>query len=144
MNSSNSNKGYVSTRFEVSGRVQGVFFRKFTKAKAIELGLTGWCRNTTWDTVEGEFEHVVEEEERHCTQSTSSEGDGRSSKCKVKSLPRESVAEFRYWLCNIGSPHSRIDKCTGVVSGYFKINYPTTRTKRLVLPHPQCVCVEAG
>ncbi len=29
----------------VSGKVQGVFFRKFTKEKAIELGLNGFVRN---------------------------------------------------------------------------------------------------
>lgn len=29
----------------VSGRVQGVFYRASTKAKALELGLTGYARN---------------------------------------------------------------------------------------------------
>ena len=29
----------------VSGRVQGVGFRYFTKAKALHYGLTGWVRN---------------------------------------------------------------------------------------------------
>lgn len=29
----------------VSGRVQGVFFRASTRAKALELGLTGYARN---------------------------------------------------------------------------------------------------
>ena len=44
-------------RFKVSGRVQGVFFRKFTKQKADELGVTGWCRNTSdGESVEGEIE----------------------------------------------------------------------------------------
>lgn len=32
-------------RITVTGRVQGVFFRKFTKEKADELGLTGEVRN---------------------------------------------------------------------------------------------------
>lgn len=29
----------------VSGRVQAVFFRRNTRKKAIELGITGWIRN---------------------------------------------------------------------------------------------------
>ena len=82
----NSSKLYVSTKFEVLGVVQGVFFRKFTKAKAIELGLTGWCRNTPRGTVEGEFEYVK------------GEGDNK-------------VAEFRHWLCKVGSTNSRIERC---------------------------------
>ncbi|KAH6606384.1 acylphosphatase [Trichoderma cornu-damae] len=40
--------------FEVHGFVQGVGFRYFTRKKAREYGVTGWCRNTVDDTVEGE------------------------------------------------------------------------------------------
>ena len=35
----------------ISGRVQGVWFRKYTQNKARELGLTGWVRNETNGTV---------------------------------------------------------------------------------------------
>ena len=42
----------------VRGRVQGVFYRASTKAKAIELRLKGWCRNemdgSVYIHVEGE------------------------------------------------------------------------------------------
>jgi acylphosphatase len=85
-------KQYITTKFEVYGKVQGVFFRKSTKQKADELGIWGWVRNTSRGTVEGEFEYVI--------QSTNNEID-------------ESHHEtFRHWLCNIGSPHSKIDNCT--------------------------------
>ena len=30
---------------KVFGKVQGVFFRKYTREKAVELGLTGWVKN---------------------------------------------------------------------------------------------------
>ncbi|KAI0483075.1 acylphosphatase [Xylariaceae sp. FL0804] len=40
--------------FLVHGRVQGVNFRYFTANKAKELNITGWCRNTPNDKVEGE------------------------------------------------------------------------------------------
>mmetsp|Transcript_18183 Transcript_18183/g.37947 ORF Transcript_18183/g.37947 Transcript_18183/m.37947 type:complete len:114 (+) Transcript_18183:239-580(+) len=94
MNSTPS--GFISVRFEVSGRVQGVYFRKYTKAKADDLEMTGWCRNTPYGTVEGEYEYAV-----NC--SLDQRGNGR--------YPPE-VTEFRHWLCNVGSPRSDIDKCT--------------------------------
>ena len=34
-----------SVSFEVFGKVQGVFFRKCTLAKALELDLKGWVQN---------------------------------------------------------------------------------------------------
>ncbi|TFB06151.1 Acylphosphatase [Trichoderma ghanense] len=40
--------------FEVHGFVQGVGYRYFARKKAQEYGVTGWCRNTANDTVEGE------------------------------------------------------------------------------------------
>jgi len=36
----------------VEGRVQGVFFRKNAKQKALELNITGWVKNTSYDKVE--------------------------------------------------------------------------------------------
>ena len=36
----------VALEYEVFGRVQGVFFRKFTHEKAQSLGLRGWVKNT--------------------------------------------------------------------------------------------------
>lgn len=43
----------LSVDFEVVGRVQGVFFRAYTKDKADSLGLKGWVRNTELGTVKG-------------------------------------------------------------------------------------------
>ena len=41
-----------SVRLIVHGTVQSVFFRKFTKQKADQLGIKGWVRNTDEGTVE--------------------------------------------------------------------------------------------
>ncbi|XP_063221147.1 acylphosphatase-2 [Bacillus rossius redtenbacheri] len=71
----------IALEFEVFGRVQGVFFRKYTQGKARELGLRGWCMNTEKNTVKGEIQ-----------------GDPRK------------VQEMKHWLSKVGSPSSRIDK----------------------------------
>ncbi|GAW18181.1 hypothetical protein ANO14919_076550 [Xylariales sp. No.14919] len=40
--------------FLVHGQVQGVNFRNFTQKEATKLSVTGWCRNTDNEKVEGE------------------------------------------------------------------------------------------
>ncbi len=40
----------------ISGRVQGVFFRAFTKQHADRIGVKGWVRNLTNGNVEAVFE----------------------------------------------------------------------------------------
>ena len=42
-----------SLEFEIHGKVQGVFFRKYTKKQADKLKLTGWVMNTKKGTVVG-------------------------------------------------------------------------------------------
>lgn len=39
--------------FEIFGKVQGVYFRKYTAEKAASLGLLGFVRNTELGTVTG-------------------------------------------------------------------------------------------
>ncbi|NWI68383.1 ACYP1 protein, partial [Todus mexicanus] len=46
----------ISVDYEVSGRVQGVFFRKYTQAEAKRLGLVGWVQNTSHGTVKGQVQ----------------------------------------------------------------------------------------
>eukprot|EP00953_Heterococcus_sp_UTEX-ZZ885_P003085 2202-Heterococcus_DN1.PRE.2 len=65
--------------FEVSGTVQGVFFRACTKEKADKLGVVGWCQNTAHGTVKG-----------------SAQG------------PTDKMQTFKTWLRTTGSPQSRI------------------------------------
>ncbi|VVC95971.1 unnamed protein product [Leptidea sinapis] len=70
-----------SVDFEVFGKVQGVFFRKYTKEQADKLGLKGWCRNTSRETVEGQLEG-----------------------------PTGKVDAMMQWLKSTGSPSSKIDR----------------------------------
>lgn len=65
--------------FEVFGRVQGVFFRKYTKQQADSLQLSGWCQNTRDGTVKGEIEGA-----------------------------EDKINQMKHWLQNTGSPSSQI------------------------------------
>uniref|UniRef100_A0A1I8MSR4 acylphosphatase n=1 Tax=Musca domestica TaxID=7370 RepID=A0A1I8MSR4_MUSDO len=67
--------------FEVFGKVQGVFFRKYTQKKAKELGIHGWIMNTPEGTVKGQMEGTQTE-----------------------------LNEMKTWLTHKGSPKSQIDK----------------------------------
>lgn len=40
----------------VEGRVQGVFFRAYTREEAVKYAVSGWVRNTDAGTVEAVFE----------------------------------------------------------------------------------------
>ena len=60
---------YKRIKLTISGKVQGVFYRAYTKEKALEIGVTGWVKNNTNNTVsvtiEGE-KKKVEEMIIHC------------------------------------------------------------------------------
>ena len=40
-----SGSGRIAVEARIAGRVQGVWFRAWTRGEALELGLTGWVRN---------------------------------------------------------------------------------------------------
>ena len=44
----------IGRRIRVTGRVQGVFFRQWTREQAEVLGLSGWVRNCANGSVEAE------------------------------------------------------------------------------------------
>lgn len=69
-------------QFEVTGKVQGVFFRKYTVAEAKRLGLVGWCKN---------------------------HADGQRVVGEAEGAP-EQIDAFRTWLAHTGSPKSVIEK----------------------------------
>ncbi|XP_068436858.1 acylphosphatase-1 [Clinocottus analis] len=76
-----SNGDLISVDYEIFGRVQGVFFRKYTQAEGRKLGLVGWVRNTDAGTVQGQLQG-----------------------------PRSRVKEMQEWLKSTGSPKSHISK----------------------------------
>lgn len=63
--------GHKAVRARISGRVQGVWYRKWTVQNATELGLDGWVRNRLDGTVEALFvgpEATVDEMIQRCRQ----------------------------------------------------------------------------
>jgi len=75
----------MRTRFTITGKVQGVFFRKFTQQKAVELSIFGFVENHEDGSVVGEAE-------------------GRLDK----------MVDFKYWLEHKGSPKSKIESAVFV------------------------------
>ncbi|XP_069885952.1 acylphosphatase-1 isoform X1 [Dipodomys merriami] len=70
----------VSVDYEIFGKVQGVFFRKYTQAEGKKLGLVGWVQNTDRGTVQGQLQG-----------------------------PISKVRHMQEWLKTRGSPKSHID-----------------------------------
>lgn len=70
----------VRRRVLISGLVQGVNFRYYTRAAALETAVSGWVRNNA----DGRVEAVFEGEQ-------------------------EAVERMLAW-CHRGSPHGRVDK----------------------------------
>jgi len=68
-------------QFIVSGKVQKVYFRKYSAEKANELGLFGWVKNESNGTVIGHAQGT-----------------------------EDGIEVYKLWLSNVGSPKSRIDK----------------------------------
>ncbi|XP_012579792.1 PREDICTED: acylphosphatase-1 isoform X1 [Condylura cristata] len=71
----------ISVDYEVFGKVQGVFFRKYTQAESKKLGLVGWVQNTEQGTVQGQLQG-----------------------------PISKVRHMQDWLRTRGSPKSHIDR----------------------------------
>ncbi|XP_066498552.1 acylphosphatase-1 [Hoplias malabaricus] len=76
-----SKEELMSLDYEVYGRVQGVFFRKYTQSEGKKLGLVGWVQNTQAGTVQGQLQG-----------------------------PASKVKKMQEWLKTTGSPQSRITK----------------------------------
>ncbi|XP_055989759.1 acylphosphatase-1 isoform X1 [Sorex fumeus] len=71
----------ISVDYEVFGKVQGVFFRKYTQAESKKLGLVGWVQNTEQGTVQGQLQG-----------------------------PISKVRHMQQWLEKKGSPKSQIER----------------------------------
>ncbi len=84
----------IRRHVHVSGRVQGVFFRDFTRQQAQALGLTGWVRNLD----DGRVEAVFEGEPASVTTMLNKLRDGspqaRVEQIAVREEPPEGLEKF--------------------------------------------------
>ena len=81
-------------RVVVRGRVQGVFFRAETRARAQSLGVSGWVRNAPDGTVEAAFEgdpKRVESMVEWCRR-----GPAGAQVDVVDAIPEEPTGEARF------------------------------------------------
>lgn len=78
-----SNRMVYTFTYEVFGKVQGVFFRKYTKQEADKLQIRGFVQNTERNTVIG----------------------------RAESDNKESLEQFKHFLQYVGSPASKTEKC---------------------------------
>ena len=77
----------------IEGRVQGVFYRAFTRGLASKLGLNGWVRNLYDGRVEALFEgsrELIEQAIHECRK-----GPPGSSVSNIDVRWEESSAEFK-------------------------------------------------
>jgi len=83
----------VRKRVLISGRVQGVYFRNYTREAALAAGVTGWVRNRRDGRVEAVFEgdpEAVEKVIRWCWKGSPS---ARVEHVEIKN--EEYAGEFR-------------------------------------------------
>ncbi|UYV78756.1 hypothetical protein LAZ67_16002666 [Cordylochernes scorpioides] len=91
----------ISVEYEVHGKVQGVFFRKYTEEKAKNLGLRGFVKNTKRGTVVGVIQGT-----------------------------QDKISTMKQWLQTEGSRMSRIENCDFTNEKQIE-NYQRYKTKPL-------------
>ena len=79
----------------VSGRVQGVFYRQSTRAKASELGITGYVKNMPDDTVHILATGTKEQLDEFTTWCKQGPPKARVSNIDVKELSLQQFSNFR-------------------------------------------------
>ena len=84
----------VRRRVEVSGRVQGVFFREGTRRLASEHGVSGWVRNRPDGTVEAVFEGSPDAVAALVAWARAGPRHARVTGCEVHDEPVEGLGGF--------------------------------------------------
>jgi acylphosphatase len=82
----------------VSGRVQGVFYRAFTREKAIEHSVKGWVRNLVDGRVEAVLEGKKEDVDQLINDLKKGSPSARVDRIDIKSEDyRDEFKEFHVW-----------------------------------------------
>jgi acylphosphatase len=86
----------IRVHVTITGRVQGVFFRANTKAKAQQLGLFGWVRNQSDGSVEAIFEGPEPQVNKMIT--WCHQGPSHAMVSHVKLTKQQYLGEFQDFL----------------------------------------------
>jgi len=84
----------TARRVIVSGRVQGVFFRAWTKEQADQLGAAGWARNCADGSVEVHLEGSDEPVEELIRRLRTGPSHARVDDLKLEETVPEGLREF--------------------------------------------------
>ena len=84
----------VGRSVRVSGRVQGVFFRAWTKEQAGQLGVTGWVRNCPDGSVEAHLAGDEQAVTRMVERMRCGPPHAQVDQCKVDDVSPESSDRF--------------------------------------------------
>lgn len=87
--------GVVRVRVRIHGRVQGVWFRRYTCDAARETGVSGWVGNRPDGTVEAVFEGAPSDVRRLITLVGSGPPDARVERVDETDEPPEGASGFR-------------------------------------------------
>mmetsp|Transcript_13445 Transcript_13445/g.21957 ORF Transcript_13445/g.21957 Transcript_13445/m.21957 type:complete len:169 (+) Transcript_13445:205-711(+) len=98
-------EGVGCVEFQVFGKVQNVFMRKYTKKAANRIGVTGYVENTADSTVRG-----------------------------VCCGNEDQIERFKTWLRTKGSPKSRIDRAEFKNIDQ-RVKYSKFSIKKTILPN---------
>lgn len=81
-------------RFLVSGRVQGVFYRRFCQQHATQLGITGWARNLPDGGVEVHAFGEEQQLQHYATKLKKGPFAARVTQLIAEDIPHEDHAAF--------------------------------------------------
>ena len=84
----------LARHVRITGRVQGVFFRSWTRDQARELGVSGWVRNVSDGSVEAHLEGAPDSVEQMIERMRSGPPSARVEDLKIREASVEDLGSF--------------------------------------------------
>lgn len=84
----------VARRVRVTGRVQGVWFRAWTREQAVSLGVAGWVRNCEDGSVEAHLEGQQEDVDQLIERMRRGPSAARVDDAEIENAALEESSQF--------------------------------------------------
>ena len=84
----------LARHVRITGRVQGVFFRSWTRDQARELGVSGWVRNASDGSVEAHLEGALDSVEQMIERMRSGPPSARVEDLKISEALVKDLGSF--------------------------------------------------